>query len=89
MQQTIEEAYKGRVFGLLETMSMGLMPFGMILFGFLFDAVKPEWIMLTCGLLLLVVILYFLRPSIIRKAHPEIIEKLPKASNNSPVISSE
>lgn len=75
MQQTIDEEYKGRVFGLLETMAMGLMPLGMILFGYLYDAVPPEWVMLSCGTLLVAVILYFLRPSIIRKAHPEITEK--------------
>jgi len=75
MQQTIDEEYKGRVFGLLETMAMGMMPLGMVLFGFLYDAVPPEWVMLSCGVLLIVTVLYFLRPSIIRKAHPEITEK--------------
>lgn len=89
MQQTIDEEYKGRVFGLLETMAMGMMPLGMILFGFLFDAVAPEWIMLTCGALLLSVILYFLRPSIIRKAHPEITEKSSVSSVITPAVSPE
>lgn len=86
LQQTIDEEYKGRVFGLLETMSMGMMPLGMVLFGFLYDAVPPQWIMLTCGLLLLATVLYFLRPSIIRKAHPEIVEKSPETNSVSPAV---
>ncbi|WP_019414595.1 MFS transporter [Paenisporosarcina sp. TG20] len=85
-QQTIDEAFKGRVFGLLETISMGLMPLGMVLFGYLFDAFSPQWIMLSCGLLLLATVLYFLRPSVIRKAHPEIVEKSSETNSVSPAV---
>lgn len=89
MQQTIDEEYKGRIFGLLETMAMGMMPLGTVLFGFLFDAVPAEWVMLSCGVLLIVTILYFLRPSIIRKAHPEITEKSSVSSVITTAISPE
>lgn len=89
LQQTIDEAYKGRVFGLIETMAMGLMPLGMVLFGFLFDAIAPERVMLTCGLLLIAIVIYFLRPSIIRKAHPEIVEKSSRTTITSPAVSPE
>lgn len=40
-QQTIEEGYRGRVFGLLEMMAMAMMPAGTLLYGVLFDIVSP------------------------------------------------
>ena len=35
MQKMIEDDYKGRVFSIIETFAMALMPLGMVLFGFL------------------------------------------------------
>lgn len=37
MQTEVEEEYRGRVFGILETMAMAMMPLGTMLFGVLFD----------------------------------------------------
>ena len=35
MQKMIDDDYKGRVFSILETMSMALMPLGVVIYGFL------------------------------------------------------
>ena len=37
MQKMIDDDYKGRVFSILETMAMALMPLGMVIYGFLYD----------------------------------------------------
>ncbi|MFD1203656.1 MFS transporter [Sporosarcina contaminans] len=72
MQKSIDDDFKGRVFSILETMSMALMPLGVVLFGFLYDAVQAQWILVSSGILLMIVTLIMARPSIIRKAHPEL-----------------
>ena len=72
MQKTIDDDYKGRVFSILETGSMALMPLGMVVFGFLYDVFSAELILITSGVLLVATVLVLARPSVIRKAHPEL-----------------
>ncbi|MEZ7173364.1 MFS transporter [Sporosarcina sp. OR05] len=72
MQKMIDDDYKGRVFSLLETMAMALMPLGMVLFGFLYDVVPAQWILLASSSILIVVVLIMARPSVVREAHPEL-----------------
>ncbi|MHC0038301.1 MFS transporter [Pseudoneobacillus sp. C159] len=72
LQKTIADEYKGRVFSLLETMAMALMPIGMVLYGFLYDIFPGEWILLLSAGLLVSVVLFLLRPTVIRRVHPEI-----------------
>ena len=72
MQKMIEDDYKGRVFSILETFSMGLMPLGMVLFGYLYDVLPASGILMVSSLLLIVVVLILARPSVIRIAHPEL-----------------
>lgn len=72
MQKMIEDDYKGRVFSLIETMAMALMPLGMILFGFLYDAVPGQYILLASAAILLGVVVTLARPSVVRKVHPEL-----------------
>jgi MFS transporter, DHA3 family, macrolide efflux protein len=72
MQKQIDDDYKGRVFSILETMAMALMPLGMVLYGFLYDLFPAEWILLVSACLLVGVVLTLARPSVIRKAHPEL-----------------
>ena len=79
MQKLIDDDYKGRVFSILETMAMALMPLGMVLYGFLYDIFPAQWILIFSSLLLIGVVLVLARPSVIRKAHPELGEsKAPK-----------
>ncbi|GEN84795.1 MFS transporter [Sporosarcina luteola] len=72
MQKMIDDDYKGRVFSILETMAIALMPLGMVLFGFLYDVLPAEWILMTSSVVLILVVLIMARPSIVRKAHPEL-----------------
>ncbi|MCZ8536718.1 MFS transporter [Paenisporosarcina quisquiliarum] len=76
MQKQIAEEYRGRVFGLLETMAMSLMPLAMVLFGFLFDIVPAQYVLLTSSAIMLAAILYMLRPSVMRQAHPDLEEEI-------------
>lgn len=44
---------QGRIFGLLGTMYSGFMPLGTAIFGPLADAVRIQWLVIICGLLLI------------------------------------
>ena len=72
MQKAIDDDYKGRVFSILETMAMALMPLGMVLYGFLYDIWPAQWILIASSAMLIGVVLILARPSVIRKAHPEL-----------------
>jgi MFS transporter, DHA3 family, macrolide efflux protein len=74
MQKRIDEEYRGRVFGILETMAMSLMPLGMVIFGFLYDIIPAQYVLLGSSAFLLTAVLYMLRPSIMKQAHPELEE---------------
>ncbi len=50
MQKMIDDDYKGRVFSILETMAMALMPLGMVLYGFLYDILPAQWILIVSSL---------------------------------------
>ncbi|MFC4354861.1 MFS transporter [Chryseomicrobium palamuruense] len=78
-QKTIDDDYKGRVFALLETFAIALIPCGMVLFGFLFDVFPPEPIFLISAMALVVSVLYLARPAILHRAHPELAEKKGKS----------
>ena len=76
MQKMIDDDYKGRVFSILETMAMALMPLGMVLYGFLYDIFPAQWILIGSSMLLILVTRLFLaRPSVVRAAHPELGQK--------------
>ena len=72
MQKRIDEEYRGRVFGLLETMSLSFMPLGMVLFGFLYDVVPAQYVLIGSSVILLLAVFYMLRPSIMKQVHPEL-----------------
>lgn len=72
MQKTVDEEYRGRIFGILETFAQAMMPLGMIVYGFLLDWIGPVWSILPSGICLILVTLYLMRPSIIKEAYPEL-----------------
>jgi len=72
MQKTVDEEYRGRIFGILETFAQAMMPLGMIIYGFLLDWVGPVWSILPSGICLIIVTLYLMRPSVIKEAYPEL-----------------
>lgn len=74
MMKLIDDDFKGRVFSILETMAMALMPLGMVLFGFLYDILPAPWILITSSILLILTVFILLRASVIRQvtsANPE------------------
>ncbi|MFC4711344.1 MFS transporter [Planococcus dechangensis] len=75
MQKDVEEEYRGRVFGILESMAMAMMPLGYLLFGLLYDLVPAEYVIWACSLCLLALTAYNMRPAIIREAYPQLAEK--------------
>ncbi|WP_339149228.1 MFS transporter [Sutcliffiella sp. BMC8] len=75
LQKTIDDEFKGRVFSIIETMAMALIPLGMIIYGVLYDIFPGEWVLLLSAGMLIFVTLIMARPSVIRKVHPEIEEK--------------
>ncbi|UQW98690.1 MFS transporter [Rummeliibacillus sp. G93] len=68
MMRLIDDDYKGRVFSILETMAMALMPAAMILFGFLYDVLPAPWILFGSSFLLILTVSILMRPSVIRNA---------------------
>jgi MFS transporter, DHA3 family, macrolide efflux protein len=72
LQKTIDDDYKGRVFSIIETMAMALMPLGMVLYGFLYDIFPGQWILLLSAAVLIIVVLIIARPAVVRKVHPEL-----------------
>ncbi len=74
LQKKIDDEYKGRVFSIIETCAMALMPLGMVIYGFLYDIFPPQWILLLSSAILIAIVLILARPSIIRKVHPQIAE---------------
>lgn len=73
LQKVVSDDYKGRVFSIFETVAMALTPFGMVLYGFLYDIFPGKWILLISASLLITIALIFARPSVIRSVHPEIV----------------
>lgn len=57
LQQTIEEDYRGRVFGLVEGIAGSIAPLGMLLYGVLLDWIPGSYILLGSGSAILAVTL--------------------------------
>ena len=72
LQKEVDENYRGRVFGIIEMMAMGLMPIGSLVFGILYDIVPAEIILIVCSVLLVIITLVLLPPSLISMAYPEL-----------------
>lgn len=72
MQKDVEEEYRGRVFGILESMAMAMMPLGYLLFGLLYDAVPAAYIVGASSLCLMALTSYLMRPSVLKEAHPAL-----------------
>lgn len=71
LQKQVDDDYKGRVFSIIDTMAMALSPLGMVLYGFLYDIIPAEWILIFSAFILIGVVMILARPSVVRKAHPE------------------
>ncbi|MDG5471128.1 MFS transporter [Jeotgalibacillus sp. ET6] len=87
LQKTTPESYRGRVFGLLEMLATGISPIGLVLYGFLYDVVSPQWIILASAGMLFSVTLYGLRGSRV-KDEPLPAKKDPALQEVSESLSS-
>ncbi|WHY00080.1 MFS transporter [Neobacillus sp. DY30] len=83
MQKQIADEFKGRVFSLVETVAMALMPLGMVLYGFLYDVFPAQWVLLLSSGIFLGVVLTLLRPAVIRKVHPELAAEENRVKNKA------
>lgn len=85
MQKNIAEEYRGRVFGLMETMAMSMMPIGMVVYGMLYDSLPAIIILPVTSVIIIIISLVMLRSSILKEAHPEYYEKaaLPEGVANT------
>lgn len=81
MMKLIEDDYKGRVFSILETMAMALMPLGMVLFGFLYDVLPAPWILFGSSMLLIMTVFILLRASVLKSVseHAAVLPAKPAA----------
>ncbi|SCZ81879.1 MFS transporter [Acidaminobacter hydrogenoformans] len=52
IQETVDENYMGRVFGVMSMLSSAMMPLGMMFFGPVSDKVAIEWLMIATGVLI-------------------------------------
>ncbi|MCT6923777.1 MULTISPECIES: MFS transporter [Bacillales] len=75
MQTSVDEEYKGRVFGIVEMMAMSMMPLGTLIYGVLYDMMPAQYVLIVSGTILIAIVLILLRGSVIRMAHPELEDK--------------
>lgn len=72
MQTLVEDEYRGRVFGIVEMMSMSAMPIGTFMYGVLYDLVPAHYLLFTCGAIMIALIFVQLRPSVIARGHEDV-----------------
>lgn len=72
MQKDVAEEYRGRVFGILESMAMSIMPLGYLLFGLLYDLLPAEYVVWGSSICLVLLTVYMMRPAVIKEAYPEL-----------------
>ena len=72
LQKEVDENYRGRIFGIIEMMALGLMPIGSLVFGILYDVVPAQVILILCSILLVIITLTLLPSSLIRSIYPEL-----------------
>lgn len=81
LQKDVDEAYRGRILGIIEMTAMGLMPVGSLLFGFLFDHIPAQIIFILCSISMIIIICWFLPPSLIQTVYPTKAKKFQNASS--------
>lgn len=67
IQHSVDDQYRGRVFGIIETVSIGMGPIGSLIFGLLFDVIAAPIIFSSVAIILAVLLLFYL--SRVRKFH--------------------
>lgn len=73
IQENVDDAYLGRVFGVLGMISTSMMPLGMLVFGPLADVFEIEWMLIFTGGCLLLLSLFVFQNRTLRAAG-EVLE---------------
>ncbi len=68
LQENIDSAYIGRVFGLFSMISSSMMPMGMLLFGPLADIIDIKWILIFTGVIMMLLSLTMFKTKELVKA---------------------
>lgn len=74
LQQKVEEAFLGRIFGVMGMIATSMMPLGMLMFGPVADFIKVEWLLMGTGLLLVVQSLFMLNNKVLIEAGKPVLE---------------
>ncbi len=70
-QTMVSDEYRSRVFGILNMISMSLMPLAMLIYGILFDLVPAQYLFIGSGLCLIALTLYTLKSSVLKMGREE------------------
>lgn len=85
LQEKVEDAYLGRVFGVITMISTIMMPLGMLVFGPLADILKIEYLLVGTGVILaLVALLMAGRKTLVLEGLPPDKELLPEQLTEVP-----
>lgn len=68
LQEQVEPAYIGRVFGVMTMISSSAMPLGMLLFGPLADVIPIEWLLRVTGVVMLLTSVFLMRDKALLEA---------------------
>lgn len=74
LQQKVEEAFLGRVFGVMSMIVSSMMPLGMLVFGPVADFISIEWLLIGTGVLMVVQSLSMLKSEALITAGKPVIE---------------
>lgn len=74
LQERVEDAFMGRVFGVYGMISSAMMPLGMLVFGPLSDYVPIEWLLLGTGALVLLQNFFMLRSKTLYEAGKALVK---------------
>lgn len=70
-QKTIVEEFRGRVFALMDSMAMAMMPIGSLIYGILYDLIDAQYVIISTSVILLLLTVGLLRPAILIKVQRE------------------
>lgn len=73
LQESVDENYLGRIFGVFGMISTSMMPTGMILFGPMADVIDIEWLLIGTGLLIIFLTIFLgTNKALIEMGKPDI-----------------
>lgn len=72
LQNNVADEYKGRVFGLVESSAVVMMPLGTLIYGLLYNYLPAEWIFIGSSIILLFATLYLFRKSVLSEIYPDM-----------------